>query len=280
MAPQKILIVGCGVAGPTLATFLLMPPTPASERPHITILERAPTMRAEGQNVDLRGAGATVMRKLGIEAQVRAATTGEVGNKMVTSSNWTYASMAADTTGETQTPTSDIEILRGRLAEILYNRSLEQSDKNKSQGGKPIEFIFGDSLAELQQDEKSVTVKFAKSNNKRSFDLVVAADGLLSTTRKLAYGAQGEHERIYSLDMYGAFFSMPVYETDSAWRRWWHTTGRRGIMVRPSSESDKTTAFVHVISDTDERFKQVAEGGRASIDSQKELLHEYFDGSG
>lgn len=47
MAPLKILIVGSSIAGPTLATLLLNP-LPAHEKPHITLLERSPSIRKEG----------------------------------------------------------------------------------------------------------------------------------------------------------------------------------------------------------------------------------------
>lgn len=80
MAPLEILIVGCGIAGSTVASFLLLSDNlPATEKPHITILERSPAQRSQGQNVDIRGAGVATIRKLGLEAAIRASTTGEVG---------------------------------------------------------------------------------------------------------------------------------------------------------------------------------------------------------
>ena len=120
MAPLSILIVGCGVAGPTLASFLLLSDLPAKEKPHITILERAPFLRAQGQNIDVRGAGVTVIRKLGLESAIRAAVTGEEGAQFVDANNQVWAQFSADKTGKVQTGTSDIEILRGRLAEICF----------------------------------------------------------------------------------------------------------------------------------------------------------------
>lgn len=44
--PPNILIVGCGIAGPTLASFLLLADIPAAQKPHITILERESTRSA------------------------------------------------------------------------------------------------------------------------------------------------------------------------------------------------------------------------------------------
>ncbi|KIW70825.1 hypothetical protein PV04_03063 [Phialophora macrospora] len=80
MAPLKILIVGCSIAGPTLATFLRLSDLPASDKPHITVVERSSTIRKQGQNVDIRGGGVTIIRKLGVENVIRASTTGGVNS--------------------------------------------------------------------------------------------------------------------------------------------------------------------------------------------------------
>lgn len=284
MAPLKILIVGCGVAGPTLASFLLMNPNqPASEKPHITILERSPNMRAQGQNIDVRGAGVTVIRKLGLETAIRAATTGEIGAKFVDSYNRAWASFGVDKSGKVQTGTSDIEILRGRLAELCWKRNVAISEEvQRQEGGKGVEYVFGDFLSEVEQDEKKVTVVFANSGAKRQFDLVVGADGLQSKTRRMVWGTLGEDERVHHLGMYGAFFSMPRCETDSEWRRWYHAPGRRGIMVRPSDSKERMTAFVSVINTDDHRFFDVAKNGHKAgeVKEQMALLAEYFEGAG
>lgn len=284
MTPLNILIIGNGVSGATLASLLLLSPGPASSKPHITILERAHKPRIEGQNVDIRGAGVKIIRKLGVEAAIRSATTGEVGSSFVDSSNRTWARFPADQTGEVQTGTSDIEILRGRLAEILFHRCEALSQDHEKEGGKRIEFIFGDYADEIEQDGEKVHVKFSKSGAKRSFDVVVGSDGLQSSTRRLVWGHEGEKDRIRRLGMYGGFFSIPKGETDTNWMRWYHAPGRRGIMLRPGETADKTTIFMHVINDrenhNDERFEEVAADGRKGVEAQKALLAEYFDDAG
>ena len=279
MAPLSILIVGCGIAGPTLASFLLLSSQPSQEKPKITILERS-VPRARGQNIDIRGAGVTIICKLGLESAIRSATTGEEGTKFVDANNRAWASIEADKSGRVQTGTSDFEILRGRLAEILYQRCQEVSHQVQKNGGEGVEFIFGDSPEELEQDSQKVHVRFANSGERRTFDLVVGADGLQSRTRRLAFGEKGDHERIKQLGMYGGFFSMPKATTDGEWRRWFHAPGRRGIMVRPSDVSDRSTVFMSVINEKDERLRVVATSGHQDVEKQKELLREYFYDAG
>ena len=115
-APLEVLIVGCSIAGPTLATCLLLSNLPATQKPHITILERSPRVRKEGQNIDIRGAGVTIMKKLGMEKAVRTWTTGEEGVQWVDEQDRICAAFAAGKAGEASAPTAEIEILRGHLA--------------------------------------------------------------------------------------------------------------------------------------------------------------------
>ena len=152
MAPQNILIVGGGVAGNALASLLLLLPLPILSLPQITIVERSATSCSYGQNIDVRGTGIEVLRKLGVEDRVRAATTGEEGVRIVDEKNQIWAEMAADKTGKVQTGTSDVEILRGRLTEILRVRAEELSAQVKGLGGKGIEFLNREWLGSLEQD--------------------------------------------------------------------------------------------------------------------------------
>ena len=280
MAPLNILIIGCSVAGPTLASFLLLAPVSASEKPHITILERSSVFRMQGQNVDVRGAGVTVIRKLGLETLIRASTTGEEGVQFVDRDNRVWGAFPADKSGKWQTPTSDIEILRGRLAEICWRRSKLVSEEVQKGGGAGVEYIFGDYLDGIEQDGNKVHVRFVKSGRRRSFDLVVGADGLQSRTRGMVWGAEGEEDRLKRLGMYGAFFSMPREKTDTMWRRWFHAPGRRGIMLRPDEQRDRTTVSMYVINEKDTRLLEVAGKGYEGMDAQKRLLEEYFQDAG
>ena len=277
MAPLSILIIGSGIAGNALASFLLLAPVTPSELPHITILERSPAHRVQGQNIDVRGAGITTLRKLGLEAAVRAATTGEEGAMFVDEHNRCWAANAADKTGKVQTGTSDVEILRGTLTQILWRRSVVLSEDVQNRGGAGVEYLFDEYLESLVQEEGKCHVRFAKSGERRTFDLCVGADGLQSRTRRQAFGEVGEAERVKRLGMYGAFFSMPKGETDTMWRRWFNAPGRRVIMIRPHREADKSTVFMWVVNDQDERFRSVVPQG---IEGQKALLAEYFEDAG
>ncbi|KAK7943484.1 uncharacterized protein PG986_012597 [Apiospora aurea] len=284
MAPVEILIVGCGIAGPTMATFLLLiDDVPAAQKPRITVLERASerVAHARGQNIDVRGAGVTVLRRLGIEALVRRSTTGEEGVRLVDERDRVWAESAAGPTG----PTADIEILRGRLSGICWGNCLRVERETGGQGGRGFEYIFGDYVEELDQGNgDKVHVRFAKSGVRRSFDLVVGADGLHSRTRKLAWGKEGEKDRVRRLGMYAGFFSIPREEkTDDQWRRWFHAPGRRGVMLRPDGTGTRTTVIMSVVKDSEkesEKLAELAAKGHAGVSAQKALLEEHFRDAG
>lgn len=277
MAPLKILIVGCGIAGSTLASFLILADDiPAKDKPHIAILERSPTQRSQGQNIDVRGAGIVIAKKLGLEGAIRASTTGEVGVKWVDEHNAVWAAIPAAKDSKLRSPTAEIEILRGRLAELCYLRARTISEDVKSEGGAGIDFIYGDYLQTLDQDGDKVVVTLKKSGRTQSYDIVVGADGLQSQIRRMVWGAEGEAERVRRLGAYGGFFSIPRGSNDDMWRRWFHSSGRRNIMLRPDKQNNRTTVFMFVVNEEDRRLREVAERGREGLQAQKDLLEEYF----
>jgi len=62
---MRILIVGAGIAGPTLAHWMLR----AGHQ--ITLVERAPALRRGGYLVDFWGAGFDVAERMGIVPEIR-----------------------------------------------------------------------------------------------------------------------------------------------------------------------------------------------------------------
>ena len=69
MSQLKALVVGASIAGPMAAYWL------AKAGARVTVIERFPRLRTNGQAIDIRSTGVTVMRKIpGMEAAVRAKT--------------------------------------------------------------------------------------------------------------------------------------------------------------------------------------------------------------
>lgn len=55
-------------------------------------------------------------------------------------------------------------------------------------GGEGVEYVFGEKVVELRQDEErgKVVVRLEKGGE-REFDLVIGADGMRSKIRRLAF---------------------------------------------------------------------------------------------
>ncbi|KAF4985049.1 hypothetical protein FGRMN_11282, partial [Fusarium graminum] len=142
MAPLKVLIVGAGVAGPSLAHWLSRLPC------EITLIERSPQVRATGQQVDIRAQGVPVMRKMGIEAAVRAKFVREAGTQLIDTDGKTKAFFPiTDHGSENQSITTEFEIKRGDLVRILVD--LTKNSNN-------VQHRFGTTVTSLTQDEESV----------------------------------------------------------------------------------------------------------------------------
>ena len=74
---MRVLISGAGIAGPSLAWWLQRYGFAC------TVVERSPTLRTEGQNVDIRGAAREVVRRMGLDDEVAARSTGEQGTRFI-----------------------------------------------------------------------------------------------------------------------------------------------------------------------------------------------------
>ncbi|MGP4017996.1 FAD-dependent monooxygenase [Saccharopolyspora sp. 5N708] len=197
---KNILISGASIAGPALAFWL------HKYGFNPTVVERAPAMRDGGYAVDLRGAAVTVAKRMGVLAELREAHTGVRGMSAVDASGRSLAEVRMD---ELVSSEGDIEIMRGTLGRILYERT------------SGAEYFFGDSITAVEQDGDGVHVTF-EHHAPRRFDLVVGADGLHSNVRRLVFGPEssfrrylGYHVSIFStdnfldLDRWVALYNVP-----------------------------------------------------------------------
>ena len=188
MSGTRVLVAGASIAGPALAHWL------HRRGAEVTVVERAPGLRPGGQAVDARGVAKDVIRRMGLDAAVRAACTDTAGAYTVDVDGNVLETFRADDDGG-DGYISEIEILRGDLSRVLYDDTRDD-----------VEYVFDDRIAELTQDADGVDVVFA-GGDRRRFDLVIGADGLHSSVRAMVFGP---HERfVRHLGMVLAFYTVP-----------------------------------------------------------------------
>ncbi|WP_433331909.1 FAD-dependent monooxygenase [Spirillospora sp. CA-294931] len=252
---KKILISGASIGGPALAYWLVRYGF------EVTVVELAPGLRGGGQAIDVRGPALDVADRMGVLPALRANATGMRGMTMVDlDGNEVFSSTERTITGgDLDSP--DVEILRDDLARVIIEAA-----------GDGVEYLFGDSIAALDQDARGVRVTFA-SGGTGEFDLVVGADGLHSNTRRLAFGPEADF--LKNLGTYLAVFTTPNFLELDRWQVFCQVPGGRwggGVMsVRGNTEA---RAYLGFQSDAPVVFDH------RDLDEQKRVLARAYEGVG
>jgi len=244
---RSVLISGSGVAGPSLAHWL------GRSGYAVTVVERAPGLRGSGGvPVDFRGDQLALLARMGVLGEIQAWQTG-MGDQAVVGADGRRLS-----TFPSALFSGDVEIERGDLARILYSRSKDAA-----------EYVFGDHITALAQAPDGVDVTFARGPARR-FDLVVGADGLHSTVRRLAFG--GEQQYRHDLGLAVAGFSVPnTFGLDHSGLIY----NEPGRLAMVASGRDRARAAVALMF-----AGPVPDYGWHDTGAQKRIVAEHFAGAG
>lgn len=276
MPGLDILISGAGIAGPAVAYWLLE----GNAEHRITIVERAPDLRIAGQSIDIRQAAVKIIQRMGIEDAVRAKTTTEKGLQFVDETGKPFATFGASGQTETQSFTSEFEILRGDLVEILFDKVRDR-----------IRVVYGEYIKDCRKDAKGgrARVEFVNGREPERYDVVIAADGQSSRLRQLVLdNADTPRENWRTFNQYFAYFTLKAEDLpsnlsgDGNMALWYNSTGGRLLFLRPDPVPGQCRANIgRQLLPSDElnnkRYRDALSQGK---DAVKALLKKDFVGAG
>jgi 2-polyprenyl-6-methoxyphenol hydroxylase-like FAD-dependent oxidoreductase len=161
---RRVLILGLGIAGPTLGWWL------AEYGFEVTIVEHAPRPRAGGYMIDFWGLGYDVAERMGLLHDLRRAGYAIDTLRLMRRNGDVLADIGAEAI------TSALGgryfgILRGDLANALYRRVADR-----------VSIRFADRVDQVVERMQSVKVAFGRSPE-TVFDLVIGAGGVHSELR-------------------------------------------------------------------------------------------------
>jgi len=208
MKKPEVLVLGAGIAGPTLAFWL------ARNGYQPTVVEHARQLRSGGSAIVVKGPALPVAERMGILPRLRGLATrnrsltllGPAGQRV----------LRLPSSGGSPT----VEVTRTDLSEVLHRAA--QGDA---------EFVFDDTVTALDQDEGGVDVIFRRSAPRR-FDLVVGADGMHSAMRRLVFGP--ERQFVSDLGLYGATVPLEPDAVDDPSELTMLTVPNRMLVIHPS----------------------------------------------
>src|ERR1700721_2555105 len=148
---------------------------------------------------------------MGVWDEIQQRRTGAFDTVYLDASGRELAVMTGEFTG------GDVEILRGDLTAILYERTAARC-----------EYRFGDSITAGTETADGVRAEF-EHGAARAFDLVVGADGIHSRVRRLAFGPERDYVRHlgYSYCVAGApGFGHDASRPERLTARAWNAPGR------------------------------------------------------
>ncbi|WP_433325383.1 FAD-dependent monooxygenase [Spirillospora sp. CA-294931] len=214
----KVLISGASISGPALAYWLHRAGFA------VTVVEKAGALRGGGYPIDIRGTAIEVVRRMGILPRLQDAHIDSRHYTFLNADGSEVAKVSPRAEGR------DLEVRRGDLASALY--ALVRDD---------VEFLFNDSIETLDQTGHGVDVAF-HSGQRRTFDLVVGADGMHSHTRESLFGPEEQFHRY--LGYCFAIFTMPNTFGLSHELVLWNTPGKAAALYAVG-DGDELHAFLN-----------------------------------
>ncbi|WP_433747429.1 FAD-dependent monooxygenase [Falsibacillus pallidus] len=238
---MKVLIVGAGIAGLTLADQL------DREGCSVRIIEKAPGLRTEGYMMDFFGAGYDVAEKMGLISDLETIhyPIDALSVKRADGSekySLKYQSLRQLLNGR------HFNFMRGDLERVLYERIKDR-----------VEIIYGTTIESLQENENGVAAELSNGTTFKG-DLLVGADGIHSKVRKLVFGEEAKY--VHSMGYQTVAFTFDKTDKYTNLKNTFDTITEPGrqVSIYPIRGNRIATFFLFSKKDSSSRHHSKEEG--------------------
>lgn len=143
----------------------------------VTIVEVAESLRKGGTPVDIRESVIDVVRRMGLLEKIAACSLPPRATDFLGANGVPIVRRPARY-DETQDDAEGWEIERDTLLDLLFEHVRDH-----------VEFLFGESIADVEESDSEVAITFA-SGERRTFSLLLGCDGTHSAVRRMCFGEE------------------------------------------------------------------------------------------
>jgi 2-polyprenyl-6-methoxyphenol hydroxylase-like FAD-dependent oxidoreductase len=184
---KTVLVSGASFAGLSTAYWM------NKSGYKVTVVEIAKGLKKGGSPVNIEDNTVDIVRRMGLLDQIKSHSIKMELMEFKNADDVTEKAMPLPPAGGDGPAKEEYEIERDILLHIMFEAVKDD-----------VEFIFGDSIAALHEDNNGIDVTF-KGGGMRSFDLVFGCDGIHSAVRKYYWGDEAAF-----LHFLQAYFSITI----------------------------------------------------------------------